>query len=151
MANNGKIEIINFLKSSKKRYSSKQIHESISSTISYATVKRIITYLESEKIITKTGEGKSTKYSISTALEIVLPMDIEKYYEKEIDEREIIKDFNPPSPPLAETADEKIWFILKLISNTLKNINIFTKEELIKLSALQIELWQILRQKVPLI
>jgi predicted transcriptional regulator len=89
MAGNAKIEIINFLKSSKKGYSSKKIHESISSTISYATVKRIITELVSENIITKTGKGKSTKYSISIALEIVLPVDIEKYYEKEIDEREI--------------------------------------------------------------
>ena len=120
MAGTSKIEIINFLKSNKKGYSSKKIHESIYSTISYATVKRIITELVSENIITKTGKGKSTKYSISIALEIVLPVDIEKYYEKEIDEREIIKDFN-----------------LKLISNTLKNINIFTTEELIKLSDLQ--------------
>jgi len=122
MTSNGKKQVLNLLKENKKEYSSKEIHELISESISYATVKRTITNLVSENLIIKSGKGKSTKYLISPAYDILQIIDIEKYYEKEIDERTIIKDFN-----------------LNLISKTLKSINIFTEDELNKLSNLQSE------------
>lgn len=122
MTSNGKNQVLNLLKENKREYSSKEIHESISESISYATVKRTITNLVSENLIIKSGKGKSTKYLISPAYDILQIIDIEKYYEKEIDERTIIEDFN-----------------LNLISKTLKSINIFTEDELNKLSNLQSE------------
>lgn len=122
MTSNGKNQVLNLLKENKREYSSKEIHESISESISYATVKRTITNLVSENLIIKSGKGKSTKYLISPAYDILQIIDIEKYYEKEIDERTIIEDFN-----------------LNLISKTLRSINIFTEDELNKLSNLQSE------------
>ena len=123
MTSNGKKQVLNLLKETKKKYSSKEIHELISESISYATVKRkTITNLVLENLIIKSGKGKSTKYLISPAYDILQILDIEKYYEKEIDERTIIEDFN-----------------LNLISKTLKSINIFTEDELNKLSNLQSE------------
>ena len=121
MTSSGKIEILNFLKKG-KNYSSKEIHEGIRSSISYATVKRIITNLISENLIVKKGKGKSTKYSISLAHEIFQTIDVEDYFQKEIDDRKIIENFN-----------------LTLITETLSNVNIFTENELTKLSGLQNE------------
>lgn len=121
MTSSGKIEILNFLKKG-ENYSSKEIHEGIRSSISYATVKRIITNLISENLIVKKGKGKSTKYSISLAHEIFQTIDVEDYFQKEIDDRKIIENFN-----------------LTLITETLSNVNIFTENELTKLSGLQNE------------
>ena len=121
MTSSGKIEILNFLKKG-ENYSSKEIHEGIRSSISYATVKRIITNLISENLIVKKGKGKSTKYSISLAHKIFQTIDVEDYFQKEIDDRKIIENFN-----------------LTLITETLSNVNIFTENELTKLSGLQNE------------
>ena len=61
----------------------------LSITESYATLKRILTKLIRENFITTTGQGKGTKYAISPVFELLEPIDMEKYYEKEIDERDI--------------------------------------------------------------
>jgi len=119
MTSNGKIEILNFLKKGEE-YSSKKIHEGITSSISYATAKRIITNLISENLIVKNGKGKSTKYSISPAHEIFQTINVEDYFKKEIDERKIIENFN-----------------LTLITEILGDVNLFTEDELTKLSILQ--------------
>ena len=67
--------------------SSKEIHDGIKASISYATVKRILTKLTNENLLITTGKGKGTKYLISPAYELLQPVDIEKYYKKEVDER----------------------------------------------------------------
>ncbi|NQY67275.1 MAG: Fic family protein [Flavobacteriales bacterium] len=119
MSKNRETEILNFLKKGEE-YSSKEIHEGITSTISYATVKRIVTDLISENLITKTGKGKSTKYTIAPAYKIFEPINVSDYYKKEIDERNIIQKFN-----------------LTLITETLTKVSLFTKSELKTLSILQ--------------
>jgi len=110
------IEIID----NKNECSSKEIFESISTSISYATVKRILIKLTKENLIVTKGKGKGTKYLLSAAYELIRPVDIENYYEKEIDEREIKERFN---------------FIL--ITDVLNKYNIFTNAELNKLATLQ--------------
>jgi Fic family protein len=119
MIDKREIEIIELIKKNQEA-SSREIFESIATSISYATVKRILSKLIDENLLTKRGQGKSTKYLISTTYEILYPVDIEKYYEKEIDEREIKESFN-----------------LQLISETLKDCSIFTSNELEQLSLLQ--------------
>lgn len=57
---------------------------------------------------------------ISSAYELLQPIDLEQYYEKEIDEREIKDGFN-----------------FNLITDVLSKHNVFTENELIKLNALQ--------------
>ena len=67
--------------------SSGEIYESIASTSSYATVKRMLTRLVSENLLVTKGRGKGTRYLISPAYALLAPVNIDQYYEKEIDER----------------------------------------------------------------
>lgn len=87
------IEIINIL-NSKSELSSKEIHETLLLPISYATVKRNLNQLINNNIVETIGKGKSTKYILSKCYELQLPIDLDKYYSKEIDEREIKDSFN---------------------------------------------------------
>jgi Fic family protein len=101
--------------------SSREIHEGLEKIVAFATVKRTINVLLLEKnLVASTGRGKSTRYALSKAFDILVPIDIETYFEKEIDEREIKEAFN-----------------FDLIKETLKNVLIFTEEEIEKLSTLQ--------------
>ncbi|HOY32472.1 MAG TPA: BlaI/MecI/CopY family transcriptional regulator [Bacteroidales bacterium] len=103
MIDKAEFEIIELIKK-KQEVSSSEIFNSISTSISYATVKRMLSRLIDKNLLTKIGQGKSTKYLISPVYEILYPVDIDNYFEKEIDEREIKESFN-----------------LQLIPETLKN------------------------------
>lgn len=110
--------VLEFLKENPAS-SSKEVLDGMNLTISYASLKRIISVLLSENLLILEGKGKASKYSISPAYKILFPIDISQYFEKEIDEREITKNFN-----------------LELIS-LIQNVEIFTKEEILKLESLQ--------------
>ena len=112
-------EIIKFLKKAGES-SSKEIFDGVSVEISYATLKRELTKLTFRNLIETKGKGKGTKYFISSAYELIQPIDLEKYYEKEIDERKIKESFN-----------------FQLIENVLSKNSVFTEDELISLTALQ--------------
>ncbi len=114
-----KSEIIGFIKN-KGESSSKEIFDGISASKSYATIKRILLQLIAENLIETKGKGKSTKYLISSAYELVEPIDIEKYYEKEIDERTIKDGFN-----------------FNIIREVLNKNTVFTQIELKRLAELQ--------------
>ena len=100
--------------------SSREIHEGLEKIVAFATVKRTINVLLEKNLVASTGRGKSTRYALSKAFDILVPIDIETYFEKEIDEREI-----------------KVAFNFNLIKETLNNVLIFTEEEIEKLSTLQ--------------
>jgi Fic family protein len=102
--------------------SSNAIYHGISSTKSLATVKRNISKLIDENLIVATGKGKATRYQLSTSYTIIESINIDKYYEKEIDERKIKEQFN-----------------YALISNILPNVELFTQIEKDKLDTLQKE------------
>lgn len=87
------IEIINFIQNHAS-CSSGEIHKEFATSISYATVKRILTQLLTEKFIISEGKGKGTRYFISPSYELLYSIDLDSYYEKEIDERRIKEDFN---------------------------------------------------------
>lgn len=76
--------------------SSKEIHLGIdiNEKISYATLKRILQKLISENLIQSFGKGKGTKYSLNPGYDLLRYIDIEKYFEKEIDERKIQNGYN---------------------------------------------------------
>jgi predicted transcriptional regulator len=86
-------EILDFIQSH-PNCSSGEIHKEFTASISYATVKRIISQLLTEKYIISEGKGKGTKYFISPSYELLYSIDLDSYYQKEIDEREIKEDFN---------------------------------------------------------
>ena len=119
MKDNNRNEILNLLKE-KSPLSSKEIFEGIISNVSYATVKRILSQLINESLIISEGTGKASKYFISPSYQLIFPIDINKYFEKEIDERVITKNFN-----------------LSLINNTLNKTEVFTNDDLQKLKILQ--------------
>lgn len=100
--------------------SSREIYEGLANIVAFATVKRTINVLLEKNLVVSTGRGKSTKYAVSKAFDILAPIEIETYFEKEIDEREIKETFN-----------------FDLIKETLKSVLIFTKDEIEKLSNLQ--------------
>jgi prophage maintenance system killer protein/predicted transcriptional regulator len=112
-------QIIDYVKKTGE-CSSKEIFENLKLSVSYATLKRIISQLISENYLSIVGKGKSTKYKISASYEVIFPIDIEKYYEQEIDEREI-----------------KEYFNFDIITEVLANHSVFTENELIKLNKLQ--------------
>lgn len=116
-----KQQIVDFIKT-KGQCSSKDIFDGIGESFSYATLKRILTDLKAENYLITLGQGKGTKYLLSPAYELICPIDIQRYYEKEIDERQIIENFNS-----------------EIITGVLRKYNSFTESELDKLVLLQKE------------
>jgi len=112
-------EILEFVKENPS-LSSKNIHEGLESKIGYATVKRILTKLISDNLIITLGKGRGTKYKISATYELFYPINVEEYFEKEIDEREIKNHFN-----------------LLLIKDVLSKTKLFTEDEIQHLDNLQ--------------
>ncbi len=93
MINSREIEILDFLEN-QPGSSSKEIYDNLKTDISYATVKRSLAQLLSEKLLVVKGQGKGSKYFVSSAFKLLQSIDIDKYYQKEIDERIIKADFN---------------------------------------------------------
>ena len=112
-------KIIDFIEKSGES-SSKEIFDRVNISVSYATLKRILTKLISENYIVTKGQGKGTKYIISPAFKVIKPVDIDEYYKKEIDDRNIKENFN-----------------FLIINNILAKNCIFTDNELLKLNDLQ--------------
>lgn len=100
--------------------SSKEIYDNLGLEIGYATIKRILNQLISEKLISTKGKGKATKYVISPAYELLHSVDVESYFEKEQDERPVKDSFNQ-----------------SLINEVLRNANLFTEAEKAQLKVLQ--------------
>jgi len=96
--------------------SSKEVFEGVNIAISYATLKRLLTKMISENFISAKGQGKGTRYIISPVYKVIQPIDIDKYYRKEIDEREIKESFN-----------------FEIINEVLAKNTVFTENELSKL------------------
>ena len=100
--------------------SSKEIFEGLDKIVAYATIKRTIQTLLDRNLIVTIGKGKATKYQINKVFEVLYPINLKTYFEKEIDERKIKEVFN-----------------FDFINNILSSITIFNKEEIEKLSNLQ--------------
>ena len=112
-------QIIDFIEKSGES-SSKEIFDGVNISVSYATLKRLLTKLISENYISSKGIGKGTKYIISPIYKVIQPVDIEEYYKKEIDERKIKENFD-----------------FSIINEVLAKNSIFTDNELSKLNELQ--------------
>ncbi|MEA2077221.1 MAG: Fic family protein [Candidatus Marinimicrobia bacterium] len=114
-----KQHILEFVKNNPS-LSSKDIHNGSGLAISYATVKRVLIQLISDKLISTKGEGKGRKYQISSTYQLFYPLNISAYFEKEIDERKINDRFS-----------------FSLIQDILSNVALFSKTELQYLNNLQ--------------
>lgn len=119
MLDKREIEIIDFIKSG-DGFSSKEIFDSLKFDVSYATIKRLLKKLSDEHYLITFGKGRGTKYDISPTYELLKPIETEKYFSKEIDERQIKEYFNSD-----------------IITNVLSKNALFTIPELNKLEHLQ--------------
>ena len=111
MAANTPKYVIEYIKNNPLQ-SSSEIHNNLELEIGYATLKRVLLQLLSEKLISTQGKGKATKYIISPAYELLQPVDVKSYFEKEQDERPIKEAFN-----------------LSLINDVLRHANLFNETE----------------------
>lgn len=100
--------------------SSRQVFEGISFAASFSSFKRVLSGLIQKNYLEKLGKGLSSKYIISSSYQLIEPLDIKEYYDKEIDEREIRQNFN-----------------FKLIDDILAEAKLFTKKEINLLNHLQ--------------
>lgn len=119
MKDNKSKKILEFIKEN-SLVSSKQIYDEVQLNIGYATVKRILTKLLSEKLIITEGKGKGTKYRVSVGYELLFPISLNDYFKNEVDEREIKSSYN-----------------FSLIKEVLSNASLFNPEEMEHLNHLQ--------------
>lgn len=97
--------------------SSKQIANAFADKASLATVKRSLSDLANQFYINVDGKARATKYFASP---LFAPVDLNEYFSKEVDERQIQTGYN-----------------FDLIPKVLSNANLFTEHEMLELNALQ--------------
>lgn len=97
--------------------SSKQIADAFADEASLATVKRGLNELVSQFYIYAEGKARATKYYVSP---LFAPVDLDAYYSKEVDERQIQTGYN-----------------FDLIPNVLNQVKLFTEKEMQELNELQ--------------
>ena len=97
--------------------SSRQIEEAMNGEVSLATVKRMVNELMNNFYVYAEGKARATRYYASA---LFAPVDLDEYYSKEVDEREVQTGYN-----------------FDLIPNVLSTVTLFTKEEMDELNALQ--------------
>jgi len=115
---NRKEIILNYLKDSGKCSLNDMMSE-IGLSISAATLKRDLSDLIKQRQVVTEGLGKAFRYSLSPYYEIFLPINIDEYFEREIDSRRIKNSYN--------------FELLELLGG----VSLFTFAELEKLEQLQ--------------
>jgi len=128
MSNDLKTQIERFLRFHPAS-SRKEIAESINSSFSDATLKRAIAECIDGGDIEVEGKGRATTYSLSPQALVMMTYDIDTYFEKDVDQREVQKIFN-----------------FDLIKNILPSVKLFTDDEMTELNALQEEFKQKISQ-----
>lgn len=94
--------------------------EGIGTDSSAASVKRRIADAVASGDIIVIGNGRSTRFRLTEKALLLMPFDIETYFEKEIDEREIHRHYN-----------------FELISSMIPSVDLFTPEEMKTLNEAQ--------------
>ena len=74
--------------------SSREVHERLSSGSSYSTTKRALTELVNKKLVDRSGNRKSSSYRLGKSYHILHSVDVEEYFEKDIDNRRVNETFN---------------------------------------------------------
>lgn len=97
-----------------------EIEAGMNLTESPATVKRILSSLVENGSALVSGQGRATRYSVSPQAHVTMELNIDTYFQKETDEREVQTSFN-----------------FDLINETLPKVELFTAEEKERLNALQ--------------
>ena len=93
-----------------------EIAAGLSETLNERTLRRIISEAIQQGDIVVEGKGKAIRYSLSAQAQLMMPLDIDTYFLKDIDERKVQESFN-----------------FDLIRNTLPQVEVFTADELQRL------------------
>lgn len=101
-------------------------------TESPATVKRILAALVESQAAIVSGQGRATRYSVSPQAQVTMELNIDTYFQKETDEREVQTSFN-----------------FELINNILPQVELFTAEEKKTLADLQAQFTKNLKGITP--
>ena len=99
---------------------------------SAATVKRILASLAKVGSVTVSGQGRATRYDLSPQALVTMDIDIDSYFRKETDEREIQTGFH-----------------FELINEILPKVELFTAEEKERLDGLQAQFTRNLESLSP--
>ena len=100
--------------------SSTEIFEGTGQIAAYATVRRDLAKLVDDGVLLLVGKGKSSRSMLSPAYALFPPIDLNAYFGKEIDERQIHESYN-----------------FDLIEKTLSGVPLFTRSEITYLDARQ--------------
>ncbi len=92
----------------------------LSNAPSDSTLKRIIAEAVKKGYIIVEGRGPSTRYVLSSQAHVTMPLNLDTYFSKDVDERIVQESFN-----------------FALIKNILPNVSIFDKKELVRLNEAQ--------------
>lgn len=90
-----------------------EMNNAITAEVSDRTLKRIIADCVEKGFIEMVGKGPATRYRLTPQAHVTMPLHLDTYFNKDIDERTIQKSFN-----------------FDLIRNILPNIRLFTNKEL---------------------
>jgi len=128
--------ILNLL-SNGKSFSSSEIYERIKYSKSSRTLIRLLDKLVEKKLVARKGVNKGTKYSLSKSYGILHSINVDEYFSKDIDDREIISSFNHSmlKKDLYQVdlfTDLELLKLDDLQSKYLRNINELTSEEYLK-------------------
>ena len=94
-----------------------EIAAALSDTPNERTLKRMIAHAVQRGDIVVAGKGKATRYSLSAQAQLMMPLNIDTYFLKEIDERKVQESFN-----------------FDLVCNILPRVVLFTDDELQRLN-----------------
>ena len=116
---NQDIEILQFL-----HYNPESTRTEISSALSNApspaTLKRLIADGVSKGYIEVLGQGRSTRYRLSPQAHVTMELNLDTYFDNEVDERQVQESFN-----------------FELINDILPKVDLFTLDELKQLDEAQ--------------
>lgn len=97
-----------------------EIGESLTAQPSAATLKRLISDAVNNKNIEVTGRGPATRYRLTPQALITMELNLDTYFDKDIDERKVQESFN-----------------FDLINNILPDVELFSADELTRLNEAQ--------------
>lgn len=100
--------------------SRQEVAELLSNRPSDSTLKRIIAECVKRGDVEVVGRGPATKYMLSAQAQVTMPLDIDTYFLKDVDERTVQEGFN-----------------FSLINDTLPKVELFTPDEISRLDIAQ--------------
>ena len=90
-----------------------EINSGLTVAIGERTLKRIIAECVERGLVEVIGKGPATRYKLTPQAHVTMPLHLETYFDKDIDERQVQRSFN-----------------FELIREILPKVQLFTQEEL---------------------